>query len=212
MLVSAVAESGREQPNACRFIEFGRKGVSQPEDRPEWIVSDQPQHGVQIRAAEATDGAFLEEMLLEAFFWTDDVARPPLSRVREQPEFARIFAGWGRHGDRALVAITHDSERVGAAWSRLWTPADHSYGFVSADVPELGIAVVAAYRSKGIGRSLLQALIAAARSDGCPGISLSVSPQNRARGLYESEGFRKVGESGTSWTLLCTWPRRRAAV
>jgi hypothetical protein len=31
---------------------------------------------------------------------------------------------------------------------------------------------------------------------------VSVSPSNYARPFYESEGFHKVGESGTSWTLL----------
>ena len=148
------------------------------------------------------DRAFLEQMLFEAFFWNDGVARPPLTDFREQPEFAKIFAGWGRAGDRALVATTDEGERLGAAWFRLWTPELHSYGFVKADVPELGIGVVAVHRSKGVGRALLRALIATARATGCPALSLSVSPQNRARRLYESEGFRKVGESGTSMTLL----------
>ena len=37
---------------------------------------------------------------------------------------------------------------------------------------------------------------------GYPALSLSVAPANAARRLYESEGFRKVGEAGTSWTLL----------
>ena len=168
---------------------------------------------MQIRAGEATDAVFFEEMLFEAFFWNDGVALPPLSRFREQPEFAKMFADWGRPGDRALVATVEEGERVGAAWFRLWTPEVHSYGFVKADVPELGIGVVAAHRSKGVGRTLLRALIATARTAGCPALSLSVSPENRARCLYESEGFRKVGESGTSWTLLCSLgPEARRAV
>src|SRR5262245_7880349 len=108
-----------------------RRRFGPARNRTERIVSDRQQHGMQIRAAEATDGAFLEAMLFEAFFWDDGVARPPLSRFREQPEFARMLAGWGRRGDRALVATTHDGERVGAAWFRFWTPEDHSYGFVS---------------------------------------------------------------------------------
>ena len=157
-----------------------------------------------IRAGEKTDGAFLEEMLFEAFFWNDGVARPPLSRFREQPEFAKMFAGWGRPGDSALVATTLEGERLGAAWFRLWTQEVHSFGFVRADVPEIGIGVVAVHRSKGVGRALLRALLATAHTMGCPALSLSVSPENRATRLYESEGFRKVGESGTSWTLLCS--------
>jgi ribosomal protein S18 acetylase RimI-like enzyme len=52
----------------------------------------------------------------------------------------------------------------------------------------------------------MRALIAAARHDGFAALSLSVSPQNPARTLYESLGFVKVGESGTSWTLRLSLP------
>ena len=100
------------------------------------------------------------------------------------------------------MAAAHDGARLGAAWFRLWTPEAHSYGFVDASIPEIGMAVVASHRSKGIGRTLIQALIERARADGFPAVSLSVNPANHARRLYEAEGFRKVGESGTSWTLL----------
>ena len=157
---------------------------------------------MQIRAGDASDLAFLEEMLFEAFFWDQARARPELTRFREQPEFAKLFAAWGRAGDRALIATTDDGDRLGAAWYRSWTPEVRSYGFVASDVPELGIGVAAAHRSRGVGRALLRALIAAARTDGFRALSLSVSPENQARRLYETEGFRKVGESGTSWTLL----------
>ena len=47
-----------------------------------------------------------------------------------------------------------------------------------------------------------------------PRPTLSVSPSNFARSFYESEGFHKVGESGTSWTLflqLGRVPREAAA-
>jgi ribosomal protein S18 acetylase RimI-like enzyme len=73
---------------------------------------------------------------------------------------------------------------------------------VDAETPELGIAVVSAHRSKGVGRTLLRALMVIAREDGHRALSLSVSPSNYARAFYESEGFEKVGESGTSWTLV----------
>ena len=63
------------------------------------------------------------------------------------------------------------------------------------------MAVSAAHRGKTIGRMLLEELIATARADTFPALSLSVSPLNPARHLYESFGFRKVGEAGTSWTL-----------
>jgi ribosomal protein S18 acetylase RimI-like enzyme len=161
-----------------------------------------------IRPAEARDLAFLEAMLFEAFFWDAAVQRPRFEAFREDPEFAKLLAGWGRRGDRGFVALENGAP-VGAAWYRLWTAALHSYGFVDARTPELGIAVAAPARGRGIGRTLLRALVDRARSDGFPALSLSVSPANPARALYESEGFRRVGESGTSWTLALALGARR---
>jgi GNAT superfamily N-acetyltransferase len=65
----------------------------------------------------------------------------------------------------------------------------------------LCIGVVLVHRRQGIGRALLEQLIATARAHEFPALSLSVNPFNPARVLYESLGFRKVGESGASWTL-----------
>ncbi len=90
-------------------------------------------------------------------------------------------------------------------WScrfRLWTDLDHSHGYVAPDMPELTVAVVPRSRSKGVGRALLQGLIQEAMSQGIRGLSLSVDPSNLARAPYESEGFDRVGESGTSRTYL----------
>lgn len=140
-------------------------------------------------------------MLFEAFFWDPAAERPAFAAFRESAAFAKLLAGWGRAGDRAVVADER-GEPLGAAWFRLWTPEVHSYGFVDAGTPELGIAVAPPHRARGVGRALLEALIDAARADGHPALSLSVAPANPARRLYESLGFRKVGESGTSWTLL----------
>jgi GNAT superfamily N-acetyltransferase len=94
-----------------------------------------------------------------------------------------------------------DAKPVGAAWFRLWTLESHSYGFIDAMTPEVGMAVVRTHRRRGIGRALLKELIGTARADRFAALSLSVNPNNPARLLYESLGFRKVGESGTSWTF-----------
>lgn len=155
----------------------------------------------RIRLGVETDLSFLEEMHFEALFWDPGAARPTLAAVREDAEFAKLLAGWWRAGDRFLIA-QENGAKAGAAWFRLWTRDVHSYGFVDSQTPELGLAVKRTHRSRGIGRSLLRALIRLAREDGFPALSLSVSPSNHARHLYESEGFRKIGESGTSWTLV----------
>lgn len=153
-----------------------------------------------IRNGTSLDLRFLEEMLFEAFFWNIEAERPPFIEARCRPEFSNLLAGWGRPGDVVLVA-EHNGAAAGAAWFRLWTTSVHSYGFVDEETPELGIAVVPGVRGHGIGRSLIRALIEAAGRRHFPGISLSVDPANPARGLYESEGFGKVGEVGTSWTM-----------
>lgn len=156
---------------------------------------------VDVREATGSDLPFLEQMLYEAYFWDIGAARPPLAQVRSQPAFASLLAGWGRAGDAAKVAEDAGGP-VGAAWFRLWTVAAHSYGFVDERTPEVGLAVAAGHRGRGLGRSLLRALIEAAKARRHPALSLSVAPLNPARALYESEGFRKVGAAGTSWTLL----------
>jgi ribosomal protein S18 acetylase RimI-like enzyme len=155
----------------------------------------------RLRPGRASDLAFLQEMLFEAFFWDPAATRPAFAAFGKDPEFVKLLAGWGRPGDRAVIA-EDEGVALGAAWFRLWTPALHSYGFVDERTPELGIAVAPTHRARGLGRRLLEALIRTAREDGFPALSLSVAPSNRARHLYESVGFRKVGESGTSWTLL----------
>ena len=155
----------------------------------------------QLRPGDAKDLDFLKEMLFEAFFWNPSAKRPSFTSFRDDPEFSKLLAGWKRRGDRAIIA-EDNGVRIGAAWFRLWTPELHSYGFVDTTTPEIAMAVRADYRSKGLGRRLLEALVQTARADGFPSLSLSVSPLNSARQLYESAGFRKVGESGTSWTLL----------
>jgi len=156
---------------------------------------------MKLRPALRWEFYFLERMVFEAFFWSLDHPRPEFKEFRKRPEFQAIIKGWGRDGDRAIVA-TQRLRHAGAAWFRLWTEENHSYGFVDPAIPELGIAVVKSYRYRGIGRKLLRRVVDVAEADGYPAISLSVDPRNFARNLYESEGFVKVGESGTSWTLL----------
>ena len=108
----------------------------------------------RLRPSDTTDLEFSREMLSEAFFWDEAANRPPFVSCRDMPEFKKLLAGWGRTGDRAVIA-EESGVRLGAAWFRLWTPECHSYGFVNATTPELAIAVRADNRSRGLGRRLL---------------------------------------------------------
>jgi ribosomal protein S18 acetylase RimI-like enzyme len=165
---------------------------------------------VAIRSGSAGDLPFLQVMLLEAFFWDTSGhhagrPRPALAEAAGRPEFSLWLAGWGRPGDVALIA-EQQGRPVGAVWFRLWTTEAHSYGFIDERTPELALAVAPDARARGIGRALLRAACDAAARSGFPALSLSVDPGNVARRLYQSEGFTKVGEAGTSWTMLRRLP------
>ncbi len=158
---------------------------------------------MRIRLATSDDLPFLREMLYEAVCWRPNQQHPPIEKVLARPELAKLLDGWGKDGDRAVIAELEDGSSAGAAWYRFWTPENHSYGFVDANTPELGIAVCKEVRHRGIGTALLKELLDHARRSKVSQISLSVEPENYSRLLYEKFGFKKVGIDGTSWTMLC---------
>ncbi|MET0795674.1 MAG: GNAT family N-acetyltransferase [Polyangiaceae bacterium] len=143
-----------------------------------------------IRRARPDDSQFLREMLFEAAYWRATKPRPELEEGLADPELAKVFAGWGRRGDLALVATDGSGERIGAAWMRLWSLHEHTRGFVDEHTPELGIGVIKDFRRHGVGTALLLALLGRAREDGVPRVSLSVEIENVARLLYERFGFQ----------------------
>lgn len=63
-------------------------------------------------------------------------------------------------------------------------------------VPVLGIGIADDYQGAGLGRAMMEALIAEARRTHREGINLTVYKNNaRAIALYQSLGFRIVGET-----------------
>ncbi len=155
---------------------------------------------VRCRPAGAEDFTFLATMLGESAVWRPDKPTPTADQVLADPRYALYLVGWPRQGDYGLVA--EQDGPLGAAWYRTFTKANHGYGFVAEDVPELAIAVIASRRHEGIGRRLLVDLIEASVAQGYAALSLSVNDGNPARGLYESVGFQPVEKHGSSWTMI----------
>ena len=93
---------------------------------------------------------------------------------------------------------------VGAAWFRLYDASHPGYGFVAAEIPETSIGVEVDWRGQGVGRALLNALVAMARANGHHALSLSVDARNApALALYRSIGFAQTtGGSADNPTML----------
>ncbi|PAK55735.1 GNAT family N-acetyltransferase [Paenibacillus sp. 7541] len=127
--------------------------------------------------------------------------KPAKHELLNTPSLKKYHEGWGREGDRALVAL-RDGHLAGAVWYRLFDATNKGYGYVDDNTPELGIAVHPEYRGSGIGRILMHEIIKQAERDGYPSLSLSVDPHNSsAVKLYQHLGFVYWGISGTSWTM-----------
>ena len=149
-----------------------------------------------IRRGGRQDVRFLRDMLHHAYYW----------RERDPGESAGPVAlyvkGWGRPGDTALIAVD-DGFPVGAAWYRLFRRDHQAYGFVDEETPELAIAVVPSRRGRGLGESLLEALVERARAESYGALSLSVPSDDAALlAFYEKHGFSPVREDETSVTML----------
>lgn len=147
-------------------------------------------------------------MLVAAAFWRPDGPNGSVAEVLSQPELAHYVVGWPRPGDLGVIALD-EQQSVGAAWVRLLPESDPGYGFVDAATPELSMGVLQAWRGRGVGSHLLDALITAAREHGLPSLSLSVERDNYARRLYERVGFRQVDEVSGALTMLLQLPRPR---
>lgn len=76
----------------------------------------------------------------------------------------------------------------------------------SDDIRIMDIALMPAFRGRGIGTALLEELMAEAGSSG-RSLSIHVEMQNPARSLYERLGFTPAGEHGVYVLMKWTQPK-----
>jgi GNAT superfamily N-acetyltransferase len=145
----------------------------------------------ELRAATVSDEPFLWEMLYLALFVPAGEPPQPRSVLRD-PAIARYVAGWGmRRDDSGVIALVNGAP-VGAAWLRCFPASEPGYGFVDERTPELSMALLRAYRGKGIGSRLIELLL-----QGVDAASLSCDPANPARRLYVRHGFDPLADGRT---------------
>lgn len=132
-----------------------------------------------LRPARDGDYAFAERLYVESM-------QPLLSRLDAWDE-ADVLAKFREYYNR-------DDVRIIAVDSR-------DVGFLHACKEADGVTIAqihieAAYRSRGIGTQVIQAVLNAARARKKP-VTLSVVRHNPAQALYERLGFQIVGEDAT---------------
>ena len=149
-----------------------------------------------LRRATAKDIGFIEEVFVITADWNPDNVKGA-EYWRADPTFQQYIGGFPRPTDLRFLA-QREGQDVGAVWWRYFTADEPGYGYVSDEIPELGIGVVAGRRGEGIGRALMNAIIAASTGD----LSLSVEDGNSAAELYRKSGFVAVGRVGNATTML----------
>ncbi|MCJ8013248.1 GNAT family N-acetyltransferase [Paenibacillus sp. KQZ6P-2] len=155
-----------------------------------------------IRLITEQDVPFMWEMLYESMYVPE--GQEPFNRdILRDPSIAKYAENWGRAGDIGLIAVTDEGEPLGTITTRFFQEDNQGYGYVGADVPELGMALSQTHRGQGIGTALMQALFEELHKNGIARVSLSVDPNNTAAvKLYQRFGFEKVGMAGTSITMV----------
>ena len=198
------AETAVDNPASRRVVEkagfnhIGQRDSEEDGRVDQWVIARQEWH---IRLAMPADLSALQAALAWAIDWRAPVtAAAPEQRIAETGH-AYLLADWGRAGDLAVVA-EFAAGAAGAAWIRQWTDAEHSYGYIDAATPELGIGVDPRFRGQGIGAALLAALFEQVERGGIRAISLSVEADNPALRLYERVGFRRYAQAGNAWTMI----------
>ncbi len=141
---------------------------------------------IELRAATPADEAFLQRLFADvrgaelAPLALDEAAVETLMRMQYTAQ-ARSYAA--SHPEAVVDVVVVDGEPCG----RLWV--DRS----GPEIVLLDVGLLTASRRRGVGGSLLGALVAEARTRGCP-VCLHVERHNPARRLYERLGFRVVGD------------------
>lgn len=155
-----------------------------------------------IRPLSQNDIPFMWEMLYESLF-VPEGQQPFNKEILKDPLISKYVEGWGREGDFGFIAINNDGKPMGSITARSFKESNKGFGYIDADVPELGMALLEDFRGKGIGTALLEHLFNEAKQRGIKRLSLSVDPGNVAAvKLYQRFGFEDVGMVGTSITMV----------
>lgn len=147
-------------------------------------------------ATEPSTTQLLEPFLMQCINWSG--THTSLDEL--DPHVRAYVEDWGKEGDHALIAW-EDDQPVGAAWVR-YLP--HGYGYIADDVPELAVAVIPEFQSRGIATKLISKLHSKLYDEGIESVSLSVNHANPAAALFAQLGYITAGVNGDSSLMIAS--------
>ncbi|MGE7944374.1 N-acetyltransferase family protein [Lysinibacillus xylanilyticus] len=147
------------------------------------------------------DFEFFLDMLYESIHISEN--KPLKEVLLNSPDIRKYHEGWGRKGDKVLIAFNTENQTVGAVWYRLFDDHNKGYGYIDGNTPEIGMAVSKEVRGRGVGTILMHEIIQQAMDGGYNTISLSVDLENdTAIKMYQKLGFQDYEVVGTSKTMI----------
>jgi ribosomal protein S18 acetylase RimI-like enzyme len=150
--------------------------------------------GISLRPATDSDEAFLEQLFVSArpellLINLPEIQKAALIRMQFNAQHEQYAAAYPRAEHRIIL---QRETQVG----RMMT--NHS----EREIVLIDIALLPETRGAGIGSSLLQELLAAAKRAGKK-VRLQVLKTNPAFRLYERLGFRITGDESMYWEMVC---------
>ncbi len=132
------SNSGYKIPQACQLANpnypptrFNEKGRIRLKEEQSFF----------IREINERDQDFLFEMLYQSIF-VKPGSSPPDRDILSLPEIRKYVEKWGRENDFGFIAIDNESKlKIGAIWLRYFDFKNKGYGYISDNIPEIGIAV-----------------------------------------------------------------------
>ncbi|MBR0256577.1 MAG: GNAT family N-acetyltransferase [Synergistaceae bacterium] len=152
---------------------------------------------LKIREMRRKEFPMLRDFLHGAIFVPEGMTPPDIS-ITDQPELKVYTENFGnREGDMCLVCESC-GEIAGAVWCRIM----NDYGHVDDDTPSFALSVREKYRRRGIGTTLMKAMIETLRLAGYKRASLSVQKANFAVNMYKKLGFEIFSENDEEYIML----------